>query len=258
MFAELASVVWDTVDAGQDQAGTDQQSKQEGVRYITARGVGHWKLCAGPEASDIIWSALGSAGWVRALRRWVIFIVLLGSALLLAFPATTASTLGRVINMALRTVSSRVKVADEYNGVSGLDESLFGTPVHTLAPDEDCGQRCTMLSGYLPSLAALLTNSILLPVVVTLAAPLEGWLLRTEVFRSILRKTAALLFCSTLIFPSLAIVSAELWIDGLSDYIESFSQTFDAADAGPLEDMCDVSMGATTYDDGNHTLQSAS
>jgi len=167
--SQYASAVWNAVDGiGQEQAGTEQE-----FRFISARGVGDWTLCTGPEATDVIWNHLGSAGSVRSLRRWVIFVVLLGLSLLLAFPATTASTLGAVINVALQTVESRVKVADQYNGGSGLDESLFGTPVHTLAADEDCGKRCMMLSEYLPSLAALLTNSILLPVVVELAAPLE-------------------------------------------------------------------------------------
>ena len=65
-----------------------------------------------------------------------------------------------------------------------------------------------------------------------------------------LRKTAALLFCSTLLLPSLAIVSAELWLDELSRFIESFSQTFDATVAGPLDDACAANgLGAATDDD---------
>ena len=162
---QYASLVWDTAAA----TGSVLNQETVGLRYISSKSVGDWTLRTGPEASDILWPRLGTAGWVRTVRRLLVFVLLLTLSLLLAFPATTASTMGQVINLALQTLRSRVKVADEYDAKEGLDESLFGTPVHTLQPEDDyeCGPHCMMLSEYLPSLAALLTNSILLPVIVS-------------------------------------------------------------------------------------------
>ena len=69
-------------------------------------------------------------------------------------------------------------------------------------------------------------------------------MLRTEVFRSVLRKTATLLFCSTLLFPSLALVSAELWIDAVATYMLDILNTLDP-DATATTDLCAAHPGGS-------------
>ena len=67
--------------------------------------------------------------------------------------------------------------------------------------------------------------------------PQEGWLLKTQQFRSVLRKTAALLFCVTLVFPTLAMVSQELWVEGFTTYMLDMMKTLDA-DAADTQGLC--------------------
>ena len=74
--------------------------------------------------------------------------------------------------------------------------------------------------------------------------PQEGWLLKTQQFRSVLRKTAALLFCVILVFPTLAMVSQELWVEGATRYMLDMMKTLDSGAAETLG-LCAAHTEAT-------------
>ena len=74
--------------------------------------------------------------------------------------------------------------------------------------------------------------------------PQEGWLLKTQQFRSVLRKTAALLFCVILVFSTLAMVSQELWVEGATRYMLDMMKTLDSGAAETLG-LCAAHTEAT-------------
>ena len=113
----FAHRVWDTADA------SAANMHGSNIGSVCARTHSDWDLMAGPNANDIVWASLGSTSCSRRARRCLVFVLLLSVSLLLAFPATNAAYMGRVLNLALQILNSDVKVAESYEASQVRHES---------------------------------------------------------------------------------------------------------------------------------------